>query len=134
MDSQGRKTPRVLIVDDEAKNLQILGRLLKDSGFDVALAMGAEAALESVRIRTPDLFLLDVMMPGVDGFTLARQLRSLSGVGEVPILFISALSDEESKVQAFEAGGVDYITKPFLSREVVARVSSHLELKAYRLP
>lgn len=127
-----KRPSRVLIVDDEAKNLQILGRLLKDSGFDVALALGAEAALNSVRVRVPDLFLLDVMMPGTDGFTLARQLRQLPQAAEVPILFISALSDEDSKVQAFEAGGVDYITKPFLPREVIARVSSHLELKAYR--
>jgi len=119
-------------VDDEPVNLRILGSLLQQKGLDVGFASNAAQALESLKYRVPDLFLLDIMMPQVDGYDLALQLRSLPQTERVPIIFISALDDTDSKVKGFDAGGADYISKPFNPREVVARVFSQLELKYYR--
>lgn len=124
--------PKVLIVDDEPVNLRILGTLLQQKGLDVGFANNAAQALESLKYRVPDLFLLDIMMPNVDGYDLALQLRSIPQTEGVPIIFISALDDTDSKVKGFDAGGADYISKPFNPREVVARVFSQLELKYYR--
>lgn len=126
------KSWRVLIVDDEPKNLQILGHLLKDAGVSVALATGADQALRSIEVEVPDLLILDIMMPGVDGFSLAQQIRRRPGTLGTPIIFISALTDEDSLIRSFDVGGVDYITKPFRSREVLTRVFTHLELQSYR--
>lgn len=112
------KPPKILIVDDEPINLRILGNILQQKGLDVGFASSAAQALASLQYRIPDLFLLDIMMPEVDGYELALQLRSLPTTENIPIIFISALDDTDSKVKGFEAGGADYISKPFNPREV----------------
>lgn len=127
-----KKRHRVLIVDDEPANLRILGSLLKSNGLDVAIASSALQAMESLHYRIPDLFLLDIMMPNVDGYELAVKLHGMTQTENIPIIFISALDDPESKIKGFDAGGADYISKPFNPREVMARVFSQLELKEYR--
>lgn len=124
--------PKVLIVDDEPANLRILGSLLQQKHLDVSFANSAAQALESLKYRIPDLFLLDIMMPQVDGYDLALRLRSFPQTEGIPIIFISALDDTDSKVKGFDVGGADYISKPFHPQEVVARVFSQLELKYYR--
>ncbi|MCA1950353.1 MAG: response regulator [Treponema sp.] len=124
--------PKILIVDDEPVNLRILGSMLQQKGLDVGFASSAAQALESLEYRIPDLFLLDVMMPNVDGYELALKLRSLPATENIPIIFISALDDTDSKIKGFDSGGADYISKPFNPREVAARVFSQLELKEYR--
>jgi len=124
--------PKVLIVDDEPVNLRILGSILQQNGFDVGFANNASQALASLEYRIPDIFILDIMMPNIDGYELALQLRSLPKTESIPVIFISALNDTDSIIKGFDAGGADYITKPFNHREVVARVNNQLELKNYR--
>jgi putative two-component system response regulator len=126
------KKPKVLVVDDEPTNLQILGRLLQNRGLDVALAADASQALRSLEFWIPNIFLLDVMMPGMDGYKLAQKLKAMPATENKPIIFLSALEDTESKIKAFDAGGADYITKPFSPKEVIARVFNQLELEEYR--
>lgn len=122
----------VLIVDDEMKNIQVLGQLLRKHQLDVHVATNGEEALAAISHQVPDLILLDVMMPKMDGYELARRIKATSSVRNTPILFLTALSDIDSKVKAFESGGVDFITKPFQTTEVIHRVKTHLELKHYR--
>ncbi len=120
----------VLIVDDTPTNLAVISEALSDAGFETAVATSGERALKQIDRRSPDLILLDVMMPGIDGFELCRRLKADPLHQEVPIIFMTALADVNSKVQGFELGAVDYITKPFQEREVLARVGTHLNLKA----
>jgi putative two-component system response regulator len=122
----------VMIVDDEMKNIQVLGQLLRTHQLDVHVATSGEEALTAISHTIPDLILLDVMMPKMDGYELARRIKARPTTHNTPILFITALSDIDSKVKAFESGGVDFITKPFQSMEVIHRVKTHLELKHYR--
>ncbi len=124
--------PSVLVVDDNARNLQVLGNILKTSGFRVGLAMDAERAFRFTGKIKPDLVLLDVMMPDMDGYQVCGKLKADPGTREIPVIFISALNEAEDKVRGFEAGGVDYITKPFHQEEVLARIRTHIELKRTR--
>jgi signal transduction histidine kinase len=119
----------ILIVDDTPTNLDVVCDALSDAGFDVAIATSGERALQQVQREIPDLILLDVMMPGIDGFETCQQLKANSLTKDVPIIFMTALADADSKVRALELGAVDYITKPFQEREVLARVKTHLELR-----
>ncbi len=118
----------ILIVDDNPNNLRLLGQIL-GKVYKVRLAPSGQIALTAARSAPPDLILLDVMMPGLNGFEVAAQLKAEPQTAEIPLIFISALDDTESKLQAFAAGGVDYIPKPFQEREVLARVEIHLELR-----
>ena len=120
----------ILIVDDTPKNLQVLGSILRDSGYKVAVAQSGELALEFVQKRLPECILLDVMMPGIDGFETCRRLKADYATRDVPVLFITAVVETSEKVRAFEIGGVDYITKPFQAEEVLARVKTHAALRA----
>ncbi len=120
---------RVLIVDDSLINLRLLSEILQRHGYAVDTAMNGYAALEMARADPPDLILLDVMMPRMDGYEVCRRLKEGEHTRDVPIIFISALGEVESKVRAFTVGGVDYITKPFRVPEVVARVETHLALR-----
>ena len=124
MHEETRRT--VLVVDDTEANVDILVEALSDE-YDVAVAMDGPSALDVVAHEPPDLVLLDIMMPGMDGYEVCSLLRE-TGHGELPVLFITALGDMTSKARAFEAGGVDYITKPFEILEVKARVRTHLSL------
>ncbi|QFS52975.1 sensor histidine kinase [Nostoc sphaeroides] len=121
-------TGLVLIVDDTPTNLEVVSETLGDAGFDVAIATSGDRALQQVERRLPDLILLDVMMPGIDGFETCRRLKANDRTCHIPIIFMTALSDTDSKIKALELGAVDYIVKPFYEKEVLARVSTHLQL------
>lgn len=122
-------TGLILIVDDTPTNLDVISEALSDAGFDVAIATSGERALQQLERRTADLILLDVMMPGMDGFETCQHLKTNPKTCDIPIIFMTALSDADSKVQALELGAVDYITKPFQEKEVLARVKTHLQLR-----
>jgi signal transduction histidine kinase len=121
-------TGLVLIVDDTPTNLEVISEALSDAGFDVAIATSGDRALQQVERRIPDLILLDVMMPGIDGFETCRRLKANPRTSQIPVIFMTALADTESKVQALDLGAVDYIAKPFHEKEVIARVRIHLQL------
>ncbi|MBI2422305.1 MAG: response regulator [Candidatus Hydrogenedentes bacterium] len=122
--------PVILIVDDTPENLRVLGNML-ESEYEVRIATNGIQALDSVRISAPDLILLDVMMPEMDGFTVCRQLKSHPDWAMLPVIVVSALDAPEQKLRAFREGAVDYITKPFQADEVVARVRTHLQLSRF---
>lgn len=122
------KSPRILIVDDTPFNIDILSRLLTKRHFDVLIAENGEMALSIVKQKKPHLILLDIMMPGMDGFETCRRLKADSQTEDIPVIFISALTDSLDKVKGFELGAVDYITKPFQRKEVLARINTHLKL------
>ena len=119
----------VLIVDDTPQNLDLLSEILTGDGFDVRPAKSGGLALLSARTILPDLILLDIMMPEMDGYEVCRRLKADGQMRDVPVIFISALEDVVDRVQAFEAGGVDFISKPFHAEEVLARVRTHLTLR-----
>lgn len=119
----------ILIVDDNPTNLSVLSHTLKNAGFKVRVAVDGESAIEQVEYDPPDLILLDVLMPGLDGFETCIRLRSNSITQDIPIVFITALSDRENKLKGLTIGAVDYITKPFQEEEVLARVRIHLRLR-----
>lgn len=127
-----QKRPSVLIVDDVPANLNLLTNMLKEHGYKVRPAPSGSLAIEAALHDPPDLVLLDIHMPEMDGFEVCRRMKEEETLAEIPVLFISALTDTKDKVQAFEAGGVDYITKPFQIEEVLARVRTHLELRQMR--
>ncbi len=120
----------ILVVDDNPENLKILGNILKLNGLSPAFAQNGMKALNSVKKKLPDLILLDVMMPEMDGFEVCRQLKQDSGTKEVPVIFLTAKTEKEDVIQGLELGAVDYVTKPFNSKELMTRVNTHLELKA----
>ncbi|MBV5317367.1 MAG: response regulator [Desulfobulbaceae bacterium] len=122
--------PRILIVDDIAANLRVLSDLLVDQGYQVSPATSGSFALRSIAFKIPDLILLDVRMPEMDGFEVCRRLKADEQSRSVPVIFISASDDMVDKVKGFEVGGVDYITKPFQALEVLARVATHLALRS----
>lgn len=121
-------TGLVLIVDDTPTNLEVVSEILSNAGFDIAIATSGDRALKQIERCRPDLILLDVMMPGIDGFETCRRLKANERTRHIPIIFMTALSDSDSKVKALELGAVDYIVKPFYDKEVLARVSTHLHL------
>ena len=118
----------VLIVDDNPDNLRLLSRILTKKGYKVRPAPGGSLALKSVHSALPDLILLDVKMPGMDGYEVCRRLKADERTHDIPVLFISGLTEETDKIKGFSVGGVDYITKPFQYEEVLARVETHVSL------
>ncbi len=122
------KNALILIVDDNTKNLKILANMLAD-GYRLAVAKDGLKALEFAERKSPDLILLDILMPGLDGFAICRRLKSRYATRDIPIIFISALTDTMNKMKGFEAGGVDYIAKPFQKEEIIARINVHLKLR-----
>lgn len=129
-DSIDTKKPQtILMVDDTPENLQLLSGMLKGRGYNVRAAISGEVALQAVRNDPPDLILLDIMMPEMDGYEVCAKLKSEEKLKEIPVIFLSSLTETLDKVKAFGAGGVDYITKPFHLEEVEARVETHLELR-----
>ncbi|MCC6957402.1 MAG: response regulator [Anaerolineales bacterium] len=119
----------ILIADDTAANLQLLSVMLESNGFCVIKASDGRSALALARELLPDLILLDIRMPGMDGYDVCRQLKLDPATYSTPVIFVSALDEQTDKVQGFAVGGVDYITKPFQSKEVLARVETHLTLR-----
>jgi DNA-binding NtrC family response regulator len=119
----------ILVVDDTPANLRVLSDLLAKHGYRVRPAADGALALKSIAAKTPDLILLDVSMPDMDGYEVCRRLKADEKSSRIPVIFISAFGDTQQKVTGFEAGGVDYITKPFEAEEVLARVRTHLQLR-----
>ncbi len=122
----------ILVVDDTELNLQLFVRLLTKHGYKVIPASSGELALAVVEQELPNLILLDIMMPNMDGYEVCRQLKADERTKDVPVIFISALDEVFDKMTAFSVGGVDYITKPFQAEEVLARIHTHLSLKLMR--
>jgi len=118
----------ILIVDDTIANLQLLSSILVDDGYEARPALNGRTALSVARAMRPDLILLDISMPDMDGYSVCQALKADPSLHDVPVIFISALSETIDKVRAFHVGGVDYITKPFHVREVLARVETQLRI------
>lgn len=125
---QGYK-PKIMIVDDIEDNIRVLGMLLQDNGYQIEAAISSNMALDQLKVIKPDLILLDVMMPGINGYQLCNILKKDEATAEIPIIFVTARNDEEALLKSFEAGGVDFITKPFNPKELLVRVKNHLDLK-----
>jgi PAS domain S-box-containing protein len=119
----------IVIVDDKPTNLGILFDFLTDSGFKVLVAQDGESAIQKVEYARPDLILLDVMMPGIDGFETCRRLKANPSTQDIPVIFMTALSDTVDKVKGFSLGAVDYVTKPMQQEEVRARVTTHVTIR-----
>jgi two-component system sensor histidine kinase/response regulator len=119
----------ILIVDDIPKNLQLLGKTLRDEGYKIAAVSKSEQVLESARKFQPDLILLDVMMPGKNGFEVCQELKKDRDLRHIPIIFLTAKVEQESVVKGLTMGGADYVTKPFNIQELLARVETHISLK-----
>ena len=123
----------ILIVDDTPENLTVLRQMLTEHDYRVRPALSGEIALKAVKADIPNLILLDIMMPGMDGFEVCSKLKSEARTSDIPVLFISALNEAEDKIKGFQVGGVDFITKPFNTAEVLARVETHLSLRNMHL-
>jgi PAS domain S-box-containing protein len=123
----------ILIVDDEIPNLQLLTQLLSEAGYQVRPAERPQMAIESALAQPPGLILLDVRMPEMDGFEVCRRLKQEERTRDIPVIFVSALQDVQDRIRGFEAGGVDFISKPFQELEVLARVRTHLALRNMQL-
>ncbi|MGD2089647.1 MAG: response regulator [Candidatus Aminicenantes bacterium] len=119
----------ILMVDDSPENLRVMANMLTNAGYRITIAKSAAKALQILDNITPDLILLDVMMPEMDGFELCRRLKTSETTREIPVIFLTIKTESEDIVKGFQSGGVDYITKPFNKTELLARVQNHLELK-----
>jgi two-component system, sensor histidine kinase and response regulator len=120
---------KILVVDDNSKNIQVLASLLTMAGYSVEYALNGKSAIQWASNSTFDAILLDLMMPEMDGFETCTAIKSIAGTENIPIIFITARDDAESITKAFKVGGVDYITKPFNRDELLARLSTHIDLK-----
>ncbi|MDZ7959248.1 MAG: response regulator [Aulosira sp. DedQUE10] len=123
------ETGVILIVDDNPNNLEVLSEALIDTGWEILVAVNGEGAIAQAEYASPDIILLDVMMPGIDGFTTCDRLKSNPITSGIPIIFMTALSETVDKVKGLNLGAVDYITKPFEQQEVLARVQTHLKIR-----
>lgn len=130
--SPARAAPVVLVVDDLPANLGVMAGQLERHGYAVVVAQGGEEAIERAALVRPDLILLDVLMPGIDGFETCRRLKAAGATREIPVIFMTALSDTPQKLTGFEVGAVDYVTKPLDGAEVLARVRTQIALASMR--
>jgi len=121
---------KVLIVDDKQENLELLSQILETEGYDIAFAMDGEKAVQIASVYLPDLILLDVMMPGIDGFETCRRMKALHDLKEIPIIFVTGKAGIGNMVEAFNIGAVDYVTKPIRHEEIAARVATHIQLQS----
>lgn len=124
-----QKNRLILIVDDNPENRKVLGSLLVEHGYEVGASSDGPKALEFIKKERPDLILLDVMMPGMDGFEVCGKLKLNNETKHIPVIFLTARTSTEDIIKGFHAGGVDYVSKPFNSEELIARVNTHIELK-----
>ena len=122
----------ILIVDDERFNLTLLSETLSQQGYHVEMANDGEQALTAISNSKPDLILLDILMPGMDGYEVCKRIKSDPETKHIPVLFISVMDEADNKVKAFECGAADYISKPFQVEEVIARVNTQLKLEQLR--
>jgi len=126
------EAPLVLIVDDNPRNLQFLGALLTEKGYELGVAQNGTEALAFVKEREPHLILLDIMMPGMDGFAVCASLKKDMRTSHIPIIILTARTEVDDIVKGFAAGASDYVTKPFIAAELLARIRTHLEIKQLR--
>jgi len=126
------KNPLILIVDDNPLNLQFLGNILSRHEYAVGIAQDGKQALKFISTKLPDLILLDIMMPNLDGYEVCKKLKKDDYTKHIPIIFLTAKTEIKEIVKGFEAGAVDYVTKPFNSTELLARVRTHIEMKMLR--
>ncbi|CAN2039140.1 hypothetical protein GMMP15_1080002 [Candidatus Magnetomoraceae bacterium gMMP-15] len=119
----------ILIIDDNEMNIEMLIKALQTHGFRIITARNGTMGIRRAEFSRPDLILLDVMMPGIDGFETCRRLKANDGTKDIPVIFMTALTDVKNKLKGFEVGGVDYITKPFEEVEVLVRIKTHLGLR-----
>jgi two-component system, sensor histidine kinase and response regulator len=124
--------PVVLVIDDHEQNIRLVGQVLATAGYDIAPALSGHEGIELALASPPDLILLDMRMPGFDGFSVLAALREVPSVRDVPVIFLTANADRDSLIRAFSSGAVDYIVKPFVADELIARVRAHIELKLAR--
>jgi len=122
----------ILVVDDNKENMKLAGGILKENGYKIAIALDGDSALKTMKKNAFDLILLDVMMPGIDGYEVCRQIKSNEDLKEIPVIFFTAKNQQKDVIEGFKAGGVDYVTKPFQKEELLARVNTHVELKQSR--
>jgi signal transduction histidine kinase len=127
--SQLLRFGEILVVEDTPSSLELLSELLTQAGYTVRPAQEGRMALRSAQVRPPDMILLDVRMPGIDGYEVCRRLKADDRTREVPVIFLSALREADDKLKGFQLGAVDYIAKPFQPEEVLARVRTHIELR-----
>lgn len=123
------KPPFIIIVDDIVKNLQVLGTMLEEENFDVAVAQDGFEALDIIEADPPDLILLDIMMPEINGYEVCEKLKQNEKTKDIPVIFLTAKNESEDVVAGFKIGGVDYVTKPFNKDELLVRIETHLALK-----
>jgi DNA-binding response OmpR family regulator len=121
-------TSRILLIEDEPMNIQALSAILKQEGYQISVATNGQQALDVLERVRPDLILLDVMMPGIDGFQTCQRIKASTRWREIPIIFLTAKTETADVVRGFEVGGVDYVAKPFNAHELLARVRTHLAL------
>ncbi|RLD61247.1 MAG: hypothetical protein DRI95_14465 [Bacteroidetes bacterium] len=121
---------KILIVDDILQNIQIIGKILSDTNYNVSYATNGVSTFEKVNNINFDLILLDIMMPEMDGFEVCRLLKQNEKSKDIPVIFLTAKTDEKSIIQGFLAGGQDYVRKPFQSQDLLARIKTHLKLKS----
>ena len=121
----------ILIVDDTPHNLDVLVDFLQEYGFGLRIARTGETAIQRVQYDAPDIILLDVLLPGIDGFETCRRLKDDPETSKIPIIFMTSLANAEDKVRGFEAGAVDYVTKPLQQAEVLARITTHLRQRDF---
>ena len=129
MTDESSDPTNILVVDDTIENLRLLTNMLGDQGYEVRPVTNGRQALKAVEYDPPDLILLDINMPEMNGYAVCRQLKAWDKLKDVPVIFLTALTDTADKVKAFDVGGVDYITKPFQFEEVLARVKTHVALR-----
>jgi len=132
MNNKAAVRGQILIVDDNPTNIDVLFKYLDGAGFEISVAENGENALEQCQYNPPDLILLDVMMPGMDGFETCRHLKENAETEGIPVIFMTALTDVSDKVKGFTVGAIDYVTKPFQHEEVLARITTHLALRSLR--
>ncbi|WP_341901405.1 hybrid sensor histidine kinase/response regulator [Fluviicola taffensis] len=121
-------TPKILIVDDNIENLKVVGNILQSEKFDIAVSLNGESAINILLNNEIDLILMDIMMPEIDGLETCRRIKCIDSLKEIPLIFLTAKAQTNDILEAFEAGGVDYIFKPFNRLELLARVNTHLDL------
>ena len=124
--------PLILIVDDNPQNIQVLGSILEKNGYETAVAMSGKQALIFLTEENPELILLDIMMPEMDGYEVCREIKKSKTTKYIPVIFLSAKMETEDLLTGFKAGAVDYVTKPFNPPELLARIKTHIELKRSR--
>jgi DNA-binding response OmpR family regulator len=123
----------ILLVEDNPGNLKLLTIILENRGYRVLLVPSGEHALEALQLSIPDLVLLDVRLPGIDGYEVCKKIKATPSTAQLPVLFISALNKPEDVIRGFEAGGIDFVTKPIQEAEVLARIDTHIQLYQSRL-